>query len=68
VLQGTLSAIMAEPGQMVSAGQVLFVVEAMKMENEVSAPHAGRIGEIRVTKGQSVEPGMLLATFAREDA
>ncbi len=68
VLQGTLSAIMAEPGQTVNAGQVLFVVEAMKMENEVSAPHAGQIGEIRVTKGQSVEPGMLLATFARGDA
>jgi acetyl-CoA/propionyl-CoA carboxylase, biotin carboxylase, biotin carboxyl carrier protein len=62
-LQGTLSAIMVEAGQEVVAGQVLFVVEAMKMENEVTAPHAGTIGEIRVAKGQSVEPGMLLATF-----
>jgi acetyl-CoA/propionyl-CoA carboxylase, biotin carboxylase, biotin carboxyl carrier protein len=63
-LQGTISAVMAEPGQEVAAGQVLFVVEAMKMENEVSAPHAGRIGEVRVKIGQSVEPGGVLATYA----
>jgi acetyl-CoA/propionyl-CoA carboxylase, biotin carboxylase, biotin carboxyl carrier protein len=42
---------------------VLFVVEAMKMENEIAAPHAGVIGEVRVRAGQPVEAGMVLATF-----
>ena len=62
-LQGTVSAVIAEPGQQVEAGAVLFVVEAMKMENEIVAPHAGVIGEVRVRVGQSVEAGTLLATF-----
>ena len=62
-LQGTIAAVAAEPGQKVEAGQVLFVVEAMKMENEVAAPHAGTIGEVRARVGQSVEAGTVLATF-----
>jgi acetyl-CoA/propionyl-CoA carboxylase biotin carboxyl carrier protein len=62
-LQGTIAAVACEPGQEVAAGQVLFVVEAMKMENEIAAPHAGRIGEVRVRVGQPVEAGSVLATF-----
>ncbi|HWQ11590.1 MAG TPA: acetyl-CoA carboxylase biotin carboxylase subunit [Roseiflexaceae bacterium] len=62
-LQGTIAAVAAAPGQQVQAGQVLFVVEAMKMENEVVAPHAGIIGEVRVRPGQPVEAGTVLATF-----
>ncbi|MDZ4718905.1 MAG: acetyl-CoA carboxylase biotin carboxylase subunit [Roseiflexaceae bacterium] len=65
VLQGTISAVIAQPGQVVSAGQVLFVVEAMKMENEISAPHAGTLGEVRVQVGQAVEAGFVLATYQR---
>jgi acetyl-CoA/propionyl-CoA carboxylase biotin carboxyl carrier protein len=62
-LQGTISAVMAEPGQAIQAGQVLFVVEAMKMENEIAAPHAGTLGEVLVRVGQAVEAGTMLATF-----
>jgi acetyl-CoA/propionyl-CoA carboxylase biotin carboxyl carrier protein len=64
-LQGTIAAVVAQPGQEVAAGQVLFVVEAMKMENEIAAPHAGVIDEVRVRVGQAVEPGSVLATFRR---
>jgi acetyl-CoA/propionyl-CoA carboxylase biotin carboxyl carrier protein len=62
-LQGTIVAVRATPGQAVETGQVLFIVEAMKMENEIAAPHAGTISEVRVQAGQIVEPGMVLATY-----
>ncbi|GAB4189303.1 MAG: acetyl-CoA carboxylase biotin carboxylase subunit [Roseiflexaceae bacterium] len=65
-IQGTLVAVRAQSGQQVEAGQVLFIVEAMKMENEIAAPHAGTLGELRVSVGQPVESGTLLATFASE--
>ncbi|KPV49017.1 biotin attachment protein, partial [Kouleothrix aurantiaca] len=57
-------AVKAEPGQHVEAGQVLFLIEAMKMENEITAPHTGTIAEVRAQAGQVVEAGALLATFA----
>jgi acetyl-CoA/propionyl-CoA carboxylase, biotin carboxylase, biotin carboxyl carrier protein len=62
-LQGTIVAVRAVSGQAVEAGQVLFIVEAMKMENEIAAPHAGVIAEVRAQTGQIVEPGMLLAIY-----
>jgi acetyl-CoA/propionyl-CoA carboxylase biotin carboxyl carrier protein len=62
-LQGIVSAVLASPGQEVEAGQVVFVIEAMKMENEVKAPRKGVIGEVRVQVGQTVEPGTILATY-----
>ncbi|GAB4117789.1 MAG: acetyl-CoA carboxylase biotin carboxylase subunit [Roseiflexaceae bacterium] len=64
-LQGTLVAIKAHPGQQVTPGQVLFVIEAMKMENEISAPHAGTLADVRVQVGQAIEAGGILATFVK---
>ncbi len=65
-LQGVVAAVRTEPGQQVEAGQVLFVVEAMKMENEITAPRAGKIGDVRAKVGVSIEAGAALATYAAE--
>jgi acetyl-CoA/propionyl-CoA carboxylase biotin carboxyl carrier protein len=64
MLHGTVTAVQVEPGAEVAAGQVLFVIEAMKMENEVKAPHAGTLERVHVRAGQPVESGMVLATYA----
>ncbi|MFN3374871.1 MAG: biotin/lipoyl-containing protein, partial [Chloroflexus sp.] len=50
-IQGRVVAVRVAHGQQVEAGQVLFIVEAMKMENEITAPHNGTIGEVRVEVG-----------------
>ncbi len=62
-LQGRVAAVRATPGQEVTAGQVLFIIEAMKMENEITAPHAGKLGEVLAQEGTTVEAGAVLATF-----
>jgi biotin carboxyl carrier protein len=45
------------PGEAVSAGQGVIVIEAMKMENELRAPVEGKVREIRVVEGANVEAG-----------
>lgn len=52
--------IEVEPGQEVAAGQGLVVLEAMKMENEIRAPRAGKVNAIPVTVGKPVEKGEVL--------
>jgi biotin carboxyl carrier protein len=60
-MPGKVVTVLVEVGTKVERGQGLLVIEAMKMENEVSAPRAGTVQEIRVKPGQAVEPGELLA-------
>ncbi len=62
-IQGRVVAVRVAHDQQVEAGQVLFIVEAMKMENEITAPHSGTIGEVRVDVGATVEAGAVLATY-----
>ncbi len=62
-LQGTLREVRVETGQRVEEGAVLFIVEAMKMENEIKAPHTGIIDTINFTAGVTVEAGSVLATY-----
>lgn len=62
-MPGTILDIRCSVGQQVNAGDVLFILEAMKMENEICAPRAGTIGSICVQKGASVATGAPLCTM-----
>ena len=59
-MPGTLVRVLVRAGEDVGAGQGLVVMEAMKMENEIRAPRAGRVKEAPVREGQAVETGALL--------
>jgi len=63
-MPGRIVRVLAALGAEVAAGQGLVVIEAMKMENELRAPRAGRVAELRVSEGQAVEAGALLAVVA----
>jgi len=56
-LAGTIVRVAVRPGQVVAAGDVVLVLEAMKMETEVRAPAAGSVTEIRVKEGDAVALG-----------
>ncbi len=64
-LPGLIMDIHVSEGQTVKAGQTLMVMEAMKMENQVQAPHDGTVTRIRVKKGDSVAEGDPLVEIAR---
>lgn len=64
-LAGSVSRILVEQDQEIEAGQVLLVLEAMKMETEITAPHDGKIGEIHVAVGDAVHGGQLLLEWAQ---
>ena len=61
---GTVLEIRVKPGQAVKLGDVMFIIEAMKMENDVCAPRDGTVASIAVNKGASVDTDDLLATLA----
>jgi acetyl-CoA carboxylase biotin carboxyl carrier protein len=52
-----------QAGDTVREGQTLFIVEAMKVMNQIAAPRAGRIAQILVTSGAPVEYGQVLAVL-----
>jgi acetyl-CoA/propionyl-CoA carboxylase biotin carboxyl carrier protein len=62
-LQGVVSDIRIKPGDQVKSGQVIFIVQAMKMENEITAPREGTIGEVRAEMGANVQTGSVLANY-----
>jgi propionyl-CoA carboxylase alpha chain len=60
-MPGKVIKLEVEAGAEVQAGQVLIVLEAMKMEHELTAPGAGTVSELRVAEGDQVEAGAALA-------
>ena len=62
-IQGTVVDVKVKSGDTVKKGQVLLIIEAMKLENEVVAPAAGVVGDILVTKGASVAAKQTLLTI-----
>ena len=62
-MPGKILSVKASVGQAVKKGDVLLILEAMKMENEVVAPEDGTVASIDVAAGDSVEAGAVLATL-----
>ena len=68
LMPGKVVRVLVRAGDKVDAGQGVVVVEAMKMENELAAPRAGRVASLAVEPGQSVEGGAVLAVIEDEPA
>jgi 3-methylcrotonyl-CoA carboxylase alpha subunit len=66
-MPGLVKIVRASTGDRVEKGQALLVLEAMKMEHTISAPHDGTVASI-VAEGAQVTDGTVLVTFAEEDA
>lgn len=62
-MPGTILAVNVASGSAVKKGDVLMILEAMKMENEIMAPCDGAVTSVSVTKGAAVESGTLLCTI-----
>ena len=60
-MPGSVSKIVAKEGQTVKKGDVIIMLEAMKMQNEMASPVAGVVKSINVSVGESVKPGQIMA-------
>ena len=63
-MPGNILDVKVSNGTAVKAGQVLVILEAMKMENEIVAPQDGTVASINVNKGDTVEAGQTIVTLA----
>ncbi len=62
-MPGTILSVNVAAGDAVKKGQVLMILEAMKMENEIMAPCDGTVTSVAAVKGAAVESGALLCTI-----
>ena len=66
-IAGTVVKVLVEDGQEVAAGDTLLILEAMKMETEVTAPKDGRIAQVSVGVGDAVASGQVLVEWAEQE-
>ncbi|HUW64719.1 MAG TPA: biotin/lipoyl-containing protein [Spirochaetia bacterium] len=62
-MPGVINSLKVKEGDDVKAGDVLLILEAMKMENEIPAPAAGKVKQVKVSAGQSVNSGDTLVVI-----
>ena len=62
-VSGIVVRLIAQPGQNLQVGDPLLVLEAMKMETNITAPIAGRIAALRVAQGDNVQSGQIVVEF-----
>ena len=62
-MPGKVTKIVAKVGDKVKKGDVLMLLEAMKMQNEIGSPAGGTVKSINVTSGQGVKPGDVMAVI-----
>ena len=67
-MQGTVLAVNVQEGEEIHAGDVICVVEAMKMENEITAQRDGQVTELSVAPGQAVTAGQAVCVISQDDA
>ena len=63
-MPGNILAVNVNEGDTVKKGDVLMILEAMKMENEIMSPIDGKVKSVNITKGSSVETGSVLCVIA----
>ena len=63
-MPGTILDVRCQQGQTVKNGDILFILEAMKMENEIFASKDGTVTSVCVSKGASVDTGSVLCTIS----
>ncbi|MBI3558448.1 MAG: acetyl-CoA carboxylase biotin carboxyl carrier protein subunit [Deltaproteobacteria bacterium] len=66
-MPGKVLKILCKVGDLIEAGQPMLIIEAMKMENEIRCPQTGRVDEIGVQPGQSIQTGDLLVKLGKPD-
>ena len=67
-IPGVIQEVNVKPGQTVKKGDVLFILEAMKMKNNITALHDGKVQSVNVSKGDSVTHGQVLMSYGVKTA
>lgn len=62
-MPGTILSVNINAGDKIAKGQIMFILEAMKMENEIMAPRDGKVLSVDIAKGGKVDTGDLLAVI-----